>query len=361
MALQALQVLHQPHTLKILACTKALERGIEHFKSELPIDGSQATDEVVEACIPDHLYPDLKKYSDLRPSLWAMPTLDRPALNREWEGAHLQGMHWLVRVQERVAIVVAHVFKKAMDLRKVYKALQYAYRGSCPSYDDDKLKRDLLELEAPVTALAQRLEHDQHALAQNQIDGFPGSLTKWERCYRLRQQLIRAFPSQLNTMGAGLDPFFVPVVTSESIEASEQTFISLLERKPAVDRLYQVKFIASKAPNSILLDTATRINLLVRSFLRFAWAGVFSILLPLSLYVADVALTLTMEFLGIEAVKILSLWLLSAALLPAWAVPIIALCLMLLIAIACGVLGAFAYIFYIIPFGEAIWRLLRLE
>ncbi len=127
-----------------------------------------------------------------------------------------------------------------------------------------------------------------------------------------------------------------------------------------MDRLYQFKFIASKAPNSILLDTATRINLLARSLLRFAWAGVLSILLPLSLYVADLFITVSLELLGLKALEMLTLSLVSAALLPGWALLTLQLCLVALIVTACCILGVGA-VFYIVGFAEAIWRLLRLE
>ncbi len=155
-----------------------------------------------------------------------------------------------------------------------------------------------------------------------------------------------AFPSQAGATGVFLhllDPLtlepIIPIITEEDIAESEQTFIRLLERKPAVDRLYQIKFIVSKAPNSILLDTATRINLLARSLLRFAWAGVFSILLPLSLYVADVILCISLELLGFAAVEKVFSLLLSAALLSTSPVFIIQIGLFILIALACACLG----------------------
>ncbi len=350
----ALQPCYQPHTLKFLAFAEAqAPGGLHYFASKLPREGGRATENLLQTCIPDHLYPDLKKYSDLRPSLWSMPTLDRPALNREWEEAHRQGDPWFIRVSMRVAIVVAHVFKKAMDLRKAYKALQYAYRGSSPSYDVQKLKEDLLELEAPVTALAQRLEHDQRALTQNLLDGLPGSFTKGERCDRLRQQLIHAFPSQLNTRGADLDPFFV--VTSESINASEQTLRQLLEKKSDLDHLNKIKSIADKA-NMRPLDIATRIDLLVRSLLRFAWAGFLLIFPPLAILLA----IFPIETLVLDLTGALLTLLLAFIPLPVLAAAIVAVTVLLCVLIAYCFIVTMALL-TTFRASELAWRDLRLN
>ncbi len=163
----------------------------------------------------------------------------------------------------------------------------------------------------------------------------------------------RAFPSQEKTTG-----FHANIgITEEVIAEREQTLRELLERKPAVDRFYQIKRVVSKTPDSVL-DTATRINLLARSLLRFAWAGVLSILLPLSLFVAAMLLSVSLELLGFAAVaKVLSL-LLPAALLSTWPVFIIELCLFILIALACACLASF-FVVVIVDFATATKRMSR--
>ncbi len=265
--------------LNVLAFTVVLAQGgPDHFGRELGGGKCQPTEQGIAAHVPID-YPLLKHYEyDPRPSLWARPTL---SFERVW--VELEGLHW-------VSKCIYDVFAKGMDLRKTNDSLPMGWKdASCPFYDIREIETDCTALQEEITnisrALAQKLDHDEKYMRRAFQPRDASFLT---RIQIMRRDLFQTFPILKDVEGNAPLPTDRKI-TLESVEIDDKNLADLIEKKHQLDSLLDVKYVAEKAKIVKKLTTWEKMDLVVRSLLRYTWAAFLLIGLPLALGVAALA------------------------------------------------------------------------